>query len=291
MLKDSLYERGQPRKPIPITIDKTTDKIKTMCIECILSTLRGVDSDSFRILDESNPFLIVLSNCIKTTGVRSESKSLIDEKKLEDLLYSCNDNTFYEMLEVAYHSIFEYYHSFSSQLSDDLNTIFERNYVGIRAINDIFVLIEEKTEYEEFIEPCLTILHGEGFDQANNHLCEAFDRYHEGDFKKAVMESSLALESVVNQILDELDIPKPEKNNKFDVKFRLLKENGVAIFQDYEVERFLQSVYAPIRARNTMPGVAHSGPDVKITEEEAQYVLGLATSSILYVVRCYQNRQ
>lgn len=288
MLKSSVYERARPREPIPLTIDKTTDEIKTMCTECIMSALRDIASEPAVFSGRRNPFSVVLSDCIMSTGIKPSSKSVIDEKKLEDLFYSCKDCMFYELLEAAHHSILDHY--YSPELSDNLNTIFERNYVGIRVKDGVFVFIEEETEYEEFIEPCLTVLHEGGFDQANDHLCEAFDRCHEGDFNKAVMESSLALESVVNQILDEMNIPLPERKNDFMARFKLLNENGVAIFQDVDAGKFLQSVYSPIRSRNNMPDVAHSGSEDSIGEEEAQYVLGLAVSSILYIVRSYLNR-
>lgn len=290
MLKSSVYERARPREPIPLTIDRTTDEIKIMCTECIMSALRDIKSDKLAIMRFRDPFSVVLSDCIMSTGIKPSSKNPIDEKKLEDLFYSNKDRMFYELVEAAHHSIFENYHC--RELSDDLNTIFERNYVGIRVKDGEFVFIEEEMEYEEFMEPCLTILHDGGFDQANDHLCEAIDKCHEGDFNKAVLESSLALESVVNQILDEMNIQLPEKMRKNDFigRFKLLKENGVAIFQDDEAGKFLQSVYSPIRARNNMPDVAHSGSDDYIGEEEAQYVLGMAVSSILYIVRSYLNK-
>lgn len=287
MLKSTVYDRARPREPIPLTIDRTTDEIKTMCTECILSALRDIKSDELTIRFR-DPFSVVLSDCIMSTGIKPNSKSPIDEKKLEDLFYSNKDRMFYELLEAAHHSILENYHS--RDLSDNLNTIFERNYIGIRVKDGEFVFIGEETEYEEFIEPCLTILHEGGFNQANDHLCEAFDKFHEGDFNKAVLESSLALESVVNQILVEMNTPLPEKKNDFATRFKLLKEKGVAIFQDDDAGTFLQSIYSPIRARNNMPDVAHSGSEDSIGEEEAQYVLGLAVSSILYIVRSYLNK-
>lgn len=288
MLKSSVYERARPREPIPLTIDKTTDEIKIMCTECIMSALRDIASIPAGFSGRRNPFSIVLSDCMMSTGIKPGNKSPIDEKKLEDLFYSNKDCMFYELVEAAHHSILEHYHS--PRLSDNLNTIFERNYVGIRVKDGMFVFIEEETEYEEFTEPCLIVLHEGGFDQANDHLCEAIDKCHEGDFNKAVLESSLALESVVNQILNEMNIPLPEKKNDFVARFKLLKENGVAIFQDDEAGKFMQSVYSPIRARNNMPDVAHSGSDDYIGEEEAQYVLGMAVSSILYIVRSYLNK-
>lgn len=287
MLRSSVYERARPREPIPLTIDKTTDEIKTMCTECIMSALKDIKSDKLAIWGSRDPFSVVLSDCIMSTGIKSNSKSPFDENKLEDLLYSNKDCMFYELVEAAHHSIIENYHD--QELSDDLNTIFERNYVGIRVKDGVFVFIEEETEFEEFTEPCLTVLHEGGFDKANDHLCEAFDVCHEGDFNKAVLESSLALESVINQILYEMNIPQPERKNDFVARFKLLKENGVAIFQDDSTGQFLQSVYHPIRARNNMPDVAHSGSDSQIDEEEAQYVLGSAVSSILYIVRSYLN--
>ena len=93
----------------------------------------------------------------------------------------------------------------------------------------------------------------------------------------------------MDQILNELHVPIPEKKNDFMARFRLLKENGVAIFQDDSTGQFLQSIYSPIRARNNMPGVAHIGSDSHIDEEEAQYVLSCTVSSILYIVRSYLN--
>lgn len=270
-----------------MTVERTTEEIKVMCTECIMSALKDVTSDPHKYLRSRNPFSTVLSECVMATGVRPSSKMTTDDKKLEDLLHSVRDEMFFTMVEAAHHAIINHYHHQS--LSDDLNVIFERNYIGIRVKNDRFVFIEEETEYVEFIEPCLTILYLGGFDQANGHLCEAFDKCHEGYFNEAVMESSLALESVVDQILTELDIPKPEKKNDFMARFRLLKENGVAIFQDDSTGQFLQSVYSPIRARNNMPDVAHIGSDQQIDEEEAQYVLGCAVSSILYIVRSYLN--
>ena len=259
-----------------------------MCTECILSALKDITSDPFRFSRDRSPFSIVLSECVVATGVRSNDKIHNEEKRLADLFYSVKDQLFYMMIEAAHYAIINHYNH--KTLSDDLNTIFERNYVGIRVKDSVFVFIEEETEYEEFIEPCLTVLHEGGFDQANDHLCEAFDKRHEGDFNKAVMESSLALESVVNQILDEMNIPLPERKNDFMARFKLLNENGVAIFQDVDAGKFLQSVYSPIRSRNNMPDVAHSGSEDSIGEGEAQYVLGLAVSSILYIVRSYLNR-
>ena len=228
-----------------------------------------------------------MSECVVATGVRPNDKISNEEKRLADLFYSVKDQLFYEMIEAAHYAIIIHYNH--TTLSDDLNIIFERNYIGIRVKNGEFVFIEEKAEYEEFIEPCLAILYHEGFDQANDHLCEAFDRCHEGDFENAVLESSLALESVMDQILDDFHVHQPEKKNDFMARFRLLKENGVAIFQDDSTGQFLQSVYSPIRARNNMPEVAHIGSDPHIEEEEAQYVLGCAVSSILYIVRSYLN--
>ena len=287
MIKSSVYERSHPREPRPLTVDRTTDEIKIMCTECILSALKDITSDPFRFSRDRSPFSVVLSECVVATGVRSNDKIHNEEKRLADLFYSVKDQLFYMMIEAAHYAIINHYNH--KTLSDNLNTIFERNYVGIRVKNREFIFIEEETVYEEFIEPCLTILFHEGFDQANNHLYEAFDRCHEGDFENAVRESSLALESVVDQILEEFHIPLPEKKNDFMARFRLLKENGVAIFQDDSTGQFLQSIYSPIRARNNMPGVAHIGPDLQIDEEEAQYVLGCTVSSILYIVRSYLN--
>ena len=247
MIKSSVYERSHPREPRPLTVDRTTDEIKIMCTECILSALKDITSDPFRFSRDRSPFSVVLSECVVATGVRSNDKIHNEEKRLADLFYSVKDQLFYMMIEAAHYAIISHYNH--KTLSDDLNTIFERNYVGIRVKNGEFIFIEEETEYEEFIEPCLTILFHEGFDQANNHLCEAFDRCHEGDFENAVRESSLALESVVDQILEEFHIPLPEKKNDFMARFRLLKENGVAIFQDDSTGQFLQSIYSPYQGQ------------------------------------------
>ena len=286
MIKKSVYERSYPKDPHPLTIDRTNDEIKIMCTECILSALKDITSDPHKFLRDRSPFSVILSDCIMATGIRPYESSR-DEIMLKDLFEAAKNRDFFELVEAAHYSIMEHYHH--RFLADNLNTIFEKNYVGIRVKNGEFVFIEEETEYEEFIEPCLTILYHEGFDQANDHLCEAFDRCHEGDFENAVLESSLALESVVDQILDKLHIPLPEKKNDFMARFRLLKDNGVAIFQDDSTGQFLQSVYSPIRARNNMPAVAHIGSDFHIEEEDAQYVLGCAVSSILYIVRSYLN--
>ena len=287
MLRSSVYERSYPREPRPLTVDRTTDEIKIMCTECILSALKDITSDPFRFSRDRSPFSVVMSECVVSTGVRPNDKIPNEEKRLAELFYSAKDQLFYVLVEAAHHAIISHYSH--ATVSDDLNIIFERNYIGIRVKNDKFVFIEEEAEYGEFIEPCLTMLYHEGFDQANGHICEAFDRCHEGDFENAVRESSLALESVVDQILEEFHIPLPEKKNDFMARFRLLKENGVAIFQDDSTGQFLQSIYSPIRARNNMPGVAHIGPDLQIDEEEAQYVLGCTVSSILYIVRSYLN--
>ena len=289
MLRLSVYERAHPREPRPLIVDRTTDEIKIMCTECILSALKDITSDPLRFSRNRNPFSVVLSECVVATGVRPNDKIINDEKRLADLFYSIKDQLFYEMVEAAHHAIISNYTH--EDLSDNLNIIFERNYIGIRVKNDEFVFIEEEVEYEEFIEPCLTILNEGGFDQANDHLCEAFDSCHKGDFNKAVLESALALESVVNQILDENGISQPKKKNDFMARFKILKDNGIAIFLDYETGQFLQSVYAPIRARNTMPKISHEGLKGEINEVDAMYVLGSAVSSILYIVRSYLYRE
>lgn len=285
MLRSSVYERSFPKEPRPLTVDRTSDEIKIKCTECILSALKDITSDPFRFSRDRSPFSVVISECAVATGVRPNDKILNDEKRLADLFYSAKDQLFYEMVEAAHHAIISHYNHMI--LSNDLNIIFERNYIGIRVKNDEFVFIEEETEYEEFIEPCFTILNEGGFDQANDHLCKAFDSCHEGDFNKAVLESALALESVTNQILDEKGISQPKKKNDFMTRFKILKDNGIAIFLDDETGQFLQSVYSPIRARNNMPKISHEGPKGEINEIDAMYVLGCAVSSILYIVRSY----
>lgn len=289
MLKSSVYERSFPTKPHPLTVDKTSDEIKIKCTECILSNLKDITSDPFAFSRNRSPFSVVISECVVATGVKPNDNILNDEKRLVDLFYSAKDQLFYKMVEAAHYAIISHYNH--TTLSDDLNILFERNYIGIRVKNDEFVFIEEEIEYGEFIEPCLTILNEGGFDQADDHLCIAFDSCHEGDYNKAVLESALALESVVNQIMDEIGISQPKKKNDLMARFKILKDNGIAIFQDDETGHFLQSVYGPIRARNNMPKITHDCLNGEINEIDAMYVLGCAVSSILYIVRSYLYRK
>lgn len=285
MLESTVYERARPRTPVPLTVDETTEEIKNMCTGCIMSALKDVTSDPFEFNRDRDPFSVVLSECVMVCGKWPNEKKHREEDQLKELFLSTDGPEFFELVEAAHHTIVHSYHHMS--ISDNLNIIFRRTNIGIRVKNGRFIFLKEETEFTEFIEPCLTILHEWGFDRANDHLCEAFDRCHAGDFNRAVSESSLALESVINQILDEEHIPQPEKKNDIMGRFKLLKQNGIAIFLDDSTGQFLQSVYSPIRARSNMPDVAHSGTSENIDEDEALYILGSAVSSILYIVRSY----
>ena len=286
MLDSSVFERSQPKKPMPLILDKTTDKIKNMCTECIMSALADIKSDPFPLMRERDPAHVVFSECVKFTGYVPKTLLKSNETNLLNLLNSMNNQNYYELLECAHHTLINKYNY--EPINKDLNTIFKRNNIGIRINNNSFYFIKEERVYNEFIEPCLTLLYCEGFHKSNNLLTEAFDKLHEGDFKNAVLKSSLALESTLNHILSLMRIPEPEKKNNFAKRINLLRENGMELYLDEPTENFIQSIFSPIKARNNSSDVTHSGSNNEpVDENRAMYVLSSAVSSILYLVRSY----
>lgn len=122
MLDSSVFERSYPKKPKPLTVYETTEKVKNMCTECVISALKCMSQSIFSLTDV-DPFYLVYSECVMFSGIEPDVLVKSYQTNLSNLFKSVYGQDFYEILESAHHSIITHYNYFD--ISQNLNTIFE----------------------------------------------------------------------------------------------------------------------------------------------------------------------
>lgn len=295
MLEYSVYERQLGSRVDEININRTSDVFKQSAINCVLLSLydavNGVSFNPFPPKGDE-PYLVLLYECMAHSG--GNTGDIKDPKlNLTDYFMSFNDERFIELLENASNVLYERGYDYS-RFEKNINIIMRKNGVGFKCIKGSFYPSEEQKMFAEIIKPCFDILVDTGFKNADNLLKQSFQCYRDGDNKNAIHHSCMALDSVIDQIMDESSIQKPKSKNDYQAKINLIVEKGLIshyLFGE-DVKCLYRLIHVPVSIRNDEPDVAHGSAISNETNDEiVSYVIDSVCSTILFIIRSYRARK
>ena len=288
MIEETLYQKKKLSKDHTSfdSID-VSKQFKDSCITAIRKALYD-ESTSFARFDTENPATVIVLECASFSG-KVVSHDIITPKDLNTVLGSIDGPLFIETLEDACHEMYTNHYCYD-KLEQSLNVIFKRNNMPFKCNNGQFIDSSEETLYKEVVAPCLSILSNNGFETADGLLRESFRKYHENDNKEAILKCGMALDSVLDKMINDNNLSFSGSNNDFNGKMILLKNQGfLPDFYDKDFGNHLKELlHSPLKIRNNEPNVSHGKADDPLTDDDlVKYTVDATSSSILFIVREY----
>lgn len=201
-----------------------------------------------------------------------------------DVFLDILDLTYQVMYDCLYHTQNPYYNHYV----DLQNEIFKRNGIGYRLIEGCLIPIFEEVIHENVTVPTFRLLRDLGYEDASRYLVSAYDRFYHSDNGGAIIEATNALESTINQIMDEHNIePKGSKNSH---KIEALVAAGILpAFENTPVQSLINVINAAHNVRNNTS--AHGNGNQNIPDEFFIFVVNSVSSTILFLVSLASSRR
>ena len=287
MIEETLIDKKKQSGDISsLESINVSKQFKSSCFSAIRNSLY---LESFDLhLNNEDPITLVILECSSFSGITINNRYLYIED-LAKLLNQIDGIPFIETIEDVSKFMFDKGYHYG-ELEQNLNVIFKRNNIPFKCNNGQFIDSSEETMYNEVVSPCLSILHNNGFETADELLRDSFKEFHENNNKEAILKCGMALDSVLDKIITDNNIEFSGSQNDFSGKMNLLKSsNLIPNFQDKDFGNHLKELlHSPLKIRNNEPNVSHGMADNPITDDDlVKYTIDATTSSILYIVREY----
>lgn len=188
------------------------------------------------------------------------------------------ENEYYEVLDILcyiHNWLEKYCNPVEYYLTEIINKLFEREYVGYRFIDGKIVAITDQQEINSIEDACQSEFYG-----CRAHIKKAVgflaDREHK-DYKNCIKESISAVESICSIIIGQENVTLGQALKK-------LEEKGLKIHSAFK-EQFLKLYgYASDEG-----GIRHSEGyfESNVTFEEAKYMLVCCSAFVNYLITEY----
>jgi hypothetical protein len=186
-----------------------------------------------------------------------------------------------------------YVESTPKEAITELNARFKESGLGYEFVAGELIRIDSTFIHAEAVKPALALLHGTGFNGANEEFFEAHKHYRQGDYKDAIATAGKAFESAMKAICAARSWSPPPNKGKLEnasagTLINVLMTNNL-IPEGMRnhlngLEQTLSSGLPPLRN-----DVAHGqgASPVPVEEYVASYALHLAATNIVFLVKAH----
>lgn len=291
VITELLSNRLFPRRPNKEwEYRKTTKQFENQSI----SNLMNFFSEGYPKNSETRPNAIANRVCKEFNIVFGDFAEPPDSKydlnDLYDLLKSCSNIPFLDVLESCNHELFSNpscntLEAYKNYISNQ-NEIFKQNGMGYKVIDGRFIPLFDKGITDSILEPLFESLFYNGFTSTHEELTKSFEYLCGGDYEPAIMAASKSFECTIDQIIKN-EALEVKSESKIRSKIMALSQKG--IIQSYN-ESVLNNLISLLESSNTIRNkfVAHGTVDASpISDEMVEYVIHTTSANILFIVRSY----
>lgn len=267
-------------KEIPDKLRNQLIMIWEECLEASCEALRRKFFEDIKkvLCREYGKFKLVET---RSRSVKDEVFSwFLSEKNAEHCL---------DAIQLACEFIEKY--SKDKEVIEEINIRFQEAGVGYQYVNHKIVRMDSQYLHKESVISCLELLNDEKFSGANKEFLKAHEHYRQGKFSDCLTECAKAFESTMKIICDEkgwvYQKDKGTSRNLIEVLFenKLLPDFLISKFTS--LRSMLESGIPTMRNRRSAHG--QGGEDHKVPEYLAAYQLHVTASTILMLVRAYNE--
>lgn len=286
-LKDRL---NPPIYPDTFIRDRTTDEFKNQILSIIHEYYdigRNPYDMNFDIADYSDDVMtkMGISNCIEplNPGYYYSKDSLflsLKEKTDYDFfeLLDCVINTLYSDHNVRYLPIFQ-------EFVEDLNKSLLLHGIDYIIYEGQLVYRTEKTIFESAIDPCFYSLKRHKLLDADKYLREAFNSFKKSDYNLAIVQSVMALENTIQNIVEHKKI-KCESNAKLHEKITaIMNQTDCDFLADKIGNQYIQMDKIFQVAMSSRNPVSHGSRPFVASLALVEHTLNIVCSDILFLIR------
>lgn len=265
-------------------------KLRNRLIDAIYDYVRLADM-ALESLDHESPSEMTISNLsvkmfCKVRGLDHKRNVVYRLDDLENFMKEAPDNDFFDILEIVCVVYGRYDHPLiiekCQQMYDEINMVLLDNGIPLKVIRGVLTDYEDPILTKEIVEPAFKMLKDEGLDVVGNHLLESFRFLRQKDNNHAIIEASMALESMLKIFLSKKGIQI--KEDKYTIE-RLVEEVKKSVElpteQKTSIVRVLDLAKNPANFRNK---VGHGNAvNTEYDDSVTRYVIQNVASTIVFL--------
>lgn len=281
-----LSERMNPSPPPNVLImDDVSDKLCNQVIFVIRAHLSRCDCINLPRL-----YYSAIDNYDYYAGNDPDRKC--DEDTMYDMLRGMYSTDFLDFLDVICNTLLSdpfFSGCFGEQFIHDINDVMISNSMGYIIAGDQLIPNTDIKEAEEIIIPAFHTLSSLGMNSSFEYLELSYEHYKNRNNPEAILSAFKALESTVEFLLKRLSVDHSAED-RIVKKIKLLIENlGIQTYLMEDFNKLIDLMKCPGEIRNKLSG--HGNADIiNVPDYFVKYEIDLVASNILFLVRCYQER-
>ena len=228
-----------------------------------------------------------------------DSRSIYYRSKIENFIDEASDADVLDFIDLAFSylsyisrkiQLYDSWRDTDKTIKDaigELNERFQQHRLGYEFVNEALIRIDDIVIHSEYVKPALNLLHGNGFEGAEEEYTKAFEALRKRDYKSSIIEAEKAFESTVKVICEKKGYQyNPEKDAARKL-LNVLKTNQY--FPSY-MESHLDAIVSTLEngapvVRNKTAGHGQGKEIIDIPDTYAKYVIGLVAVNIVFLVQ------